>query len=73
MTSNNSTQPLLQGQTGDTKLPLPRPRAPMPLDIPVLNAIKGKRVILASASPRRRQLFAQACLVSSYFEYFVNK
>lgn len=30
-----------------------------PLDIPVLNQLKGKRVILASASPRRKQLLAQ--------------
>ena len=40
------------------KLP-PLPRPPLPLELPVLNAIRGKRVILASASPRRKQLLAQ--------------
>ncbi|RVD86977.1 uncharacterized protein DFL_005227 [Arthrobotrys flagrans] len=30
-----------------------------PLDLPCLNALRGKRVILASASPRRKQLLAQ--------------
>ncbi|MCJ1476392.1 hypothetical protein MMC13_005058 [Lambiella insularis] len=34
-------------------------RAPLPLDLPILNAVRGKRVILASASPRRKQLLAQ--------------
>lgn len=36
-----------------------RPRLPLPLDLPALNMIRGKRVILASASPRRRQILAQ--------------
>ncbi len=36
-----------------------RPRLPLPLELPALNMIRGKRVILASASPRRRQLLAQ--------------
>ncbi|KAI9730390.1 MAG: hypothetical protein M1834_005900 [Cirrosporium novae-zelandiae] len=35
-----------------------------PLDIPALAALKGKRVILASQSPRRRQLLAQIGLVN---------
>ncbi|KAM0706769.1 hypothetical protein Q7P35_006099 [Cladosporium inversicolor] len=35
------------------------PRPPFLLDLPALNMIRGKRVILASASPRRRQLLAQ--------------
>ncbi|EPS42503.1 hypothetical protein H072_3509 [Dactylellina haptotyla CBS 200.50] len=30
-----------------------------PLDLPCLNVLRGKRVILASASPRRKQLLAQ--------------
>ncbi|KAK4989609.1 hypothetical protein LTR66_003946 [Elasticomyces elasticus] len=34
-------------------------RAPLPLDLPALNMIRGRRVILASASPRRKQLLAQ--------------
>ncbi|KAI9837096.1 MAG: hypothetical protein M1819_000747 [Sarea resinae] len=33
-------------------------RAPLPLDLPALNVVRGKRVILASASPRRKQLLA---------------
>ncbi|GAB7329883.1 hypothetical protein MBLNU13_g01594t1 [Cladosporium sp. NU13] len=54
----------------DNPLPIPEksngaggqprgPRPPFPLDLPALNMIRGKRVILASASPRRRQLLAQ--------------
>ncbi|KAL8951264.1 MAG: hypothetical protein Q9222_002743 [Ikaeria aurantiellina] len=35
------------------------PRAPLPLDLPLLVSLRGRRVILASASPRRRQLLAQ--------------
>lgn len=35
--------------------PLPRPP---PLSLPVLNDLRGKRVILASQSPRRRQILA---------------
>lgn len=34
-------------------------RGPVPLDLPILNELRGKRVILASASPRRKQLLAQ--------------
>jgi len=41
------------------------PRGPFPLDIPALNLIRGKRVILASASPRRKQLLGQVRLNSS--------
>ncbi|KAF2868677.1 Maf-like protein-domain-containing protein [Massariosphaeria phaeospora] len=36
----------------------PRP-GPKPLDIPALNLLRGRRVVLASASPRRRYLLAQ--------------
>jgi len=53
--------------TGDAaKLPprLGGPKLPLPLDLPALNMIRGKRVILASASPRRRQLLAQIGLVN---------
>jgi len=42
----------------------PRPRAPLPLNIPALNALRGRRVILASASPRRKQLLAQIGLTN---------
>ena len=37
-------------------------RALLPLDLPALNALRGRRVILASASPRRKQLLAQVRL-----------
>lgn len=37
------------------------PRGPFPLDIPILQQLKGKRIILASASPRRKQLLATVC------------
>ncbi|KAF2139987.1 uncharacterized protein K452DRAFT_274616 [Aplosporella prunicola CBS 121167] len=42
----------------------PGPRAPMPLSLDALNELRGKRVILASASPRRRQLLAQIGLTN---------
>jgi septum formation protein len=38
---------------------VPRLRAPLPLDIPALTSLRGKRVVLASASPRRKQLLSQ--------------
>ncbi|KAI4264116.1 MAG: hypothetical protein L6R42_000778, partial [Xanthoria sp. 1 TBL-2021] len=41
-----------------TKGPLHR-TALLPLDLPLLSSIQGRRIILASASPRRRQLLAQ--------------
>lgn len=37
----------------------PGPRLPLPLNLPALVALRGKRVVLASQSPRRRQLLAQ--------------
>ncbi|KIW11089.1 septum formation protein Maf [Exophiala spinifera] len=39
-----------------------RLRAPPPLDIPALRILRGRRVILASQSPRRRALLAQVGL-----------
>ncbi|MCJ1257120.1 hypothetical protein MMC24_004945 [Lignoscripta atroalba] len=42
-----------------TAVKQPPPRMPLPLDLPVINAIRGRRVILASASPRRKFLLAQ--------------
>ncbi|QDS70787.1 hypothetical protein FKW77_004233 [Venturia effusa] len=44
-----------------------RPRGPrpiLPLELPALASLKGKRVILASASPRRKQLLAQLGLTN---------
>ncbi|KAI9665396.1 MAG: hypothetical protein M1831_001834 [Alyxoria varia] len=37
----------------------PRPKAPYPLDLPALHAARSRRTILASASPRRKQLLGQ--------------
>ncbi|TDZ66083.1 Maf-like protein [Colletotrichum trifolii] len=43
--------------------PGPGPRPPLPpLNLPIISYLKSKRVILASASPRRRQLLAQVGL-----------
>lgn len=39
-------------------------RLPPPLDLPALNLLRGRRVILASASPRRKQLLAQIGLTN---------
>ena len=52
-----------------TAVKQPPPRMPLPLDLPVINAIRGRRVILASASPRRKFLLAQVCsfVVSTIF------
>jgi hypothetical protein len=42
------------------------PRGPFPLDIPVLTHLRGKRVILASASPRRKQILSIVCYHPSH-------
>ncbi|KAF6833359.1 acetylserotonin methytransferase-like protein [Colletotrichum plurivorum] len=44
--------------------PGPGPRPPLPLNLPIISYLKSKRVILASASPRRRQLLAQVGLTT---------
>jgi len=40
----------------------PPKKGPLPLDLPILSYLKSKRVILASASPRRKALLAQVCV-----------
>ena len=40
------------------------PRPPLPLHLPLIDSLRAKRVILASASPRRRQLLAQVVFCS---------
>ncbi|KAF2017711.1 Maf-domain-containing protein [Aaosphaeria arxii CBS 175.79] len=55
-TTSSSTAPRPRGP--------PQPRLPLPLNLPALAALKGKRIILASQSPRRRQLLAQLGLVN---------
>lgn len=37
----------------------PIKKGPLPLELPIITHLKGKRVILASASPRRKMLLAQ--------------
>ena len=52
----------LAQNAGDVSRPqATSPRPPFALDIPLLNALKGKRVILASKSPRRKQLLGAVC------------
>jgi septum formation protein len=45
-----------------TTQPKQPPRGPIPLELPALIRLRGQRVILASASPRRRALLAQVGL-----------
>ena len=45
--------------TGTPGARRPPPGPPPPLNIPTLNTLRRERVVLASASPRRRQLLAQ--------------
>ncbi|KAK6612141.1 hypothetical protein H4I96_01354 [Botrytis cinerea] len=47
----------------------PLPRGPFPLDIPLLQQLKGKRIVLASASPRRKHILAS---VSVYLPTMVS-
>ncbi|KAK1595821.1 Maf-like protein-domain-containing protein [Colletotrichum navitas] len=42
----------------------PGPRTPLPLNLPIISYLKSKRVVLASASPRRRALLAQVGLTN---------
>lgn len=54
---HNEKTPLAQNAGNVPRGPVSGgPRPPFPLDIPLMNALKGKRVILASKSPRRKQL-----------------
>ncbi|KAL9066752.1 MAG: hypothetical protein Q9161_007341 [Pseudevernia consocians] len=39
--------------------PPPPSRLPLPLHLPLINSLRDRRVVLASASPRRKQLLAQ--------------
>ncbi|KAF2206099.1 Maf-domain-containing protein [Delitschia confertaspora ATCC 74209] len=61
-------QPLLAASNQTRPIPSPRgpppPRLPLPLNLPALVALRGKRVVLASKSPRRRLLLAQIGLTN---------
>lgn len=57
--SSTSSEPPTRSPSGIRRL-----RLPPPLELPALSLLRGKRVILASASPRRRQLLAQIGLTN---------
>ncbi|KAI9853086.1 MAG: hypothetical protein M1838_001587 [Thelocarpon superellum] len=67
-TSGSKGGPALgPGATGERergKLPPVAGRPPLPFEHPTLVKLRGKRVVLASASPRRKQLLAQMGLHS---------
>lgn len=46
--------------------PPPPLRAPLPFELPLLSLLREKRVILASASPRRKQLLGQVWLLGVF-------
>lgn len=51
--------------TTTPKVATPRPFRPLPpLELPILNTLRHQRTILASSSPRRRQLLAQIGLTN---------
>lgn len=50
--------------SSQSSAPVRRLRPPPPLELPALNTLRGKRVILASASPRRKMLLAQIGLTN---------
>ena len=72
----------LSSSSQPTSTPLRTPsrrlRPPPPLELPSLNLLRNRRVILASASPRRKQLLAQIGLtnveiIPSKFEENLSK
>lgn len=64
---HNEKAPLAQNAGNIPRVPAPGgPRPPFPLDIPLVNALKGKRVILASKSPRRKQLLNSVCQIELF-------
>ena len=57
--------PAYEDVSAPTKNATPtKPPGPLPLDLPLIHTLRSKRVILASASPRRRQLLAQVMPVT---------
>lgn len=51
----------LNKSSGQGTAPRPLRKGPLPLELPILQHLKSKRVILASASPRRKALLQQVC------------
>ena len=69
---NAAVEPASKATATTTGAPTRPPqtlRAPLPLNLPALNMIRGRRVVLASASPRRKQLLAQ---VSHRIHFFTS-
>ncbi|EON67141.1 hypothetical protein W97_06394 [Coniosporium apollinis CBS 100218] len=60
--STTQPAPVAMGAPAPPRTPVPR--APLPLDLPALNILRGKRVILASSSPRRKQILAHLGLTN---------
>ncbi|KAJ9646500.1 hypothetical protein H2201_001456 [Coniosporium apollinis] len=60
--STTQPAPVAMGAPAPPRAPIPR--APLPLDLPALNILRGKRVILASSSPRRKQILAHIGLTN---------
>lgn len=58
------SRPAQSSQQIQPRIRKPQLRIPPPLDLPALNLVRNKRVILASASPRRRILLAQIGLTN---------
>lgn len=46
--------------------PPPRKLGPLPLDLPIIKYLNTKRVVLASASPRRKALLQQVSRLYSF-------
>ena len=59
-----ATTPTPRSPSNAPPQPPAAPRAPLPFNHPVLVPLRNKRIILASASPRRRQLLAQIGLTN---------
>lgn len=49
----------------------PLRKGPLPLELPILKHLNSKRVILASASPRRKALLQQVCESSHLISVYV--
>lgn len=47
-------------------------KGPLPFELPIITHLKGKRVILASASPRRKMLLAQVCDHALYTALYLS-
>jgi septum formation protein len=62
--SNAKSAQITSNSTTSATVPPRRLRPPPPLDLPALSLVRNKRIILASQSPRRKQLLAQIGLTN---------